>query len=200
MIRILLVDDHAMFRQGLRNLLLENGSYEIVAECSDSMTAVDQISVLKPDVVLVDISMPEVNGVALLQDLRKEGSRTPVIMLTMHEDPIWCRRAMEAGANGYLLKGDAFNELITGIQSVLRGQEYNSKRIATTEESSLSQLSVRELEVLQMVCQGKSNRVIAEELCISAKTVDTHRTKIMRKLNLHTTAELVRLTTELGIF
>lgn len=200
MIRILFVDDHALFRQGLRNLLLENGNFEIVAECSDSMTAIDQIRALQPDVALVDISMPEVSGVALLQHLRKEGNSTPIIMLTMHEDPIWCRRAVEAGANGYLLKGEAFDELFTGIKLVLSGQKYISKRITTTEESPLSQLSVRELEILQLVCQGKSNRMIAEELFISIKTVDTHRTKVMKKLNLHTTADLVRRTTELGIF
>jgi DNA-binding NarL/FixJ family response regulator len=200
MIRILFVDDHALFRQGLRNLLLENGNFEIVAECSDSMTAIDQIRALQPDVALVDISMPEVSGVALLQHLRKEGNSTPIIMLTMHEDPIWCRRAVDAGANGYLLKGEAFDELFTGIKLVLSGQKYISKRITTTEESPLSQLSVRELEILQLVCQGKSNRMIAEELFISIKTVDTHRTKVMKKLNLHTTADLVRRTTELGIF
>ena len=200
MIRILFVDDHALFRQGLRNLLQENGNFEIVAECSDSMTAIDQIRALQPDVALVDISMPEVSGVALLQHLRKEGNSTPIIMLTMHEDPIWCRRAVEAGANGYLLKGEAFDELFTGIKLVLSGQKYISKRITTTEESPLSQLSVRELEILQLVCQGKSNRMIAEELFISIKTVDTHRTKVMKKLNLHTTADLVRRTTELGIF
>lgn len=200
MIRILFVDDHALFRQGLHNLLQENGCFEIIAECSDSMTAVEQIRTLQPDVALVDISMPEVNGVALLHHLRKSGNTTPIIMLTMHEDPIWCRRSMEAGANGYLLKGDAFNELITGIETVLSGQTYISKRINGTAETPLSQLSVRELEVLQLICQGKSNRKIAEELCISAKTVDTHRTKLMKKLDLHTTADLVRRTTELGIF
>jgi DNA-binding NarL/FixJ family response regulator len=155
---------------------------------------------VQPDIILVDISIPDGGGIPLVQCLRKEGNTVPTVMLTMHEDPVWCRRAMEAGANGYLLKGDAFAELVTGIETVLNGNTYISSRIPTTADSPLSQLSIRELEVLQLICQGKSNRIIADELCLSIKTIETHRTKLMKKLNLHNTADLVRRSIELGIF
>ena len=200
MIRILFVDDHAMFRQGLRGLLQESGLFDIVSECSDSMTALDEIKRVRPDIALVDISMPDVGGIPLVQNLRKEGIAIPVIMLTMHEDPVWCRRAMEAGANGYILKGDAFAELITGIETVLGGSTYISPRIPVDAETPLKELSTRELEVLQLICQGRNNRAIAEELCLSIKTIETHRTKLMKKLNLHNTADLVRRSLELGVF
>lgn len=200
MIRILFVDDHAMFRQGLRGLLQESGLFEIVAECSDSLMALDEIRRMKPDIALVDISMPDVGGIPLVQSVRKEGITIPLIMLTMHEDPVWCRRAMEAGANGYIMKGDAFDELITGINTVLGGGTYISSRVSVDAETALSQLSTRELEVLQLICQGKNNRVIADELCLSIKTIETHRTKLMKKLDLHNTADLVRRSIELGVF
>ncbi len=183
MIRILFVDDHAMFRQGLRGLLQESGLFDIVSECSDSMTALDEIKRVRPDIALVDISMPDVGGIPLVQNLRKEGIAIPVIMLTMHEDPIWCRR-----------------ELITGIETVLGGSTYISPRITVDAETPLKQLSTRELEVLQLICQGRNNRAIAEELCLSIKTIETHRTKLMKKLNLHNTADLVRRSLELGVF
>ncbi len=134
--------------------------------------------------------------------LRSEGIEIPVVMLTMHDDPAWCRRAIAAGANGYLLKDDAFNELMRAIHEVIGGNQYLSRRLLHNGFSELVTaplLTDREIEILKLISKGKTNRKIAEELEISMKTVDTHRTRLMKKLKLHNAAELVRHAVEHGL-
>lgn len=203
MIRLLFADDHVLFRQGLHRLLIESGQVEIVGECATGNDALETIRRLKPDVALLDISLPDRDGISIVSTLRAEGAQLPLIMLTMHDEPGWCHRALAAGANGHLLKDDAFEELMKAIVAVLEGRQYISRRLASRMSSTVypavSVLSPRELEVLHLICQGSTNRRIAEQLTISMKTVDTHRTKIMKKLNLHNTAELVRYAIDLGL-
>ncbi len=202
MIRLLFADDHSMFRQGLRRLLQDAAAVEIVAECSSGTETLSEISRLQPDVILLDISMPDIDGVAVVTRLRNDHIQIPVIMLTMHDDPVWCRRAITAGANGYLLKDDAFHELLRAIYDVVDGKQYLSRRLAYRDfptASATSLLSDREVEILKLISQGKTNRRIAEELGISIKTVDTHRTRMMKKLNLHNAAELIRHAVEQGL-
>lgn len=202
MIRLLFADDHSMFRQGLRRLLQDADWLEIVAECSSGTEALAEIRRLQPDVALLDITMPDIDGVTVMSSLRQEGIRIPVIMLTMHDNPAWCRRAVTAGANGYLLKDDAFHELTRAIHAVLEGKKYLSRRLPCHDFTAapLSPLlSEREIEILKLISQGKTNRRIAEELGISIKTVDTHRTRLMKKLKLHNAAELIRHALEQGL-
>ena len=202
MIRLIFVDDHSMFRQGLRRLLQDADAFQIVAECSSGAEALAEIRRLKPDVVLLDITMPDIDGIAVVTTLRQAGIKIPVIMLTMHDDPAWCRRALAAGANGYLLKDDAFHELTRAIYAVLEGKKYLSRRLPYNDFPAAPVsplLSEREVEILKLISQGKTNRRIAEELGISIKTVDTHRTRVMKKLKLHNAAELIRHAVEQGL-
>jgi len=202
MIRLIFVDDHSMFRLGLRRLLQDTDVFQIVAECSSGAEALAEIRRLKPDVVLLDITMPDMDGIAVVTTLRQTGVQIPVIMLTMHDDPAWCRRAVAAGANGYLLKDDAFHELPRAIYAVLEGKKYLSRRLPYNDFPAAPVsplLSEREVEILKLISQGKTNRRIAEELGISIKTVDTHRTRVMKKLKLHNAAELIRHAVEQGL-
>jgi DNA-binding NarL/FixJ family response regulator len=131
-------------------------------------------------------------GLEVLAAVRAEANPVPVIILTMHEDPIWSRRAIAAGVNGFVLKDDAFTELIKAVYTVLEGKQYLSGKVAEQEPQDENPLTARELQVLRLICRGNSNRKIAEALEISMKTVDSHRTSIMKKLKLHSIVELVR--------
>ena len=192
MIRLLFADDHQMFRQGLHRLLQDSDTIEIVAECAGGVEALTRIRQLQPDVAVLDLSMPDMGGLEVLAAVRAEGNTIPVIILTMHEDPIWSKRAVAAGVNGFVLKDDAFTELIKAVYTVLDGEQYLSGKVAEQEPPDESPLTARELQVLRLICRGNSNRKIAETLEISMKTVDSHRTSIMKKLGLHSIVELVR--------
>ncbi|NJD39517.1 MAG: response regulator transcription factor [Geobacter sp.] len=192
MIRLLFADDHQMFRQGLHRLLQDSDTIEIVAECAGGVEALTRIRELQPDVAVLDLSMPDMGGLEVLAAVRAEANPVPVIILTMHEDPIWSRRAIAAGVNGFVLKDDAFTELIKAVYTVLEGKQYLSGKVAEQEPQDENPLTARELQVLRLICRGNSNRKIAEALEISMKTVDSHRTSIMKKLKLHSIVELVR--------
>lgn len=192
MIRLLFADDHQMFRQGLHRLLQDSDTIEIVAECAGGVEALSRIRELQPDVAVLDLSMPDMGGLEVLAAVRAEANPVPVIILTMHEDPIWSRRAIAAGVNGFVLKDDAFTELIKAVYTVLEGKQYLSGKVAEQEPQDENPLTARELQVLRLICRGNSNRKIAEALEISMKTVDSHRTSIMKKLKLHSIVELVR--------
>lgn len=199
MTRLLIADDHSMFRLGLRRLLADFRELEIIGECASGHEALEAIRSLRPDVALIDISMPDLDGVTLVSTLRNEQNMIPIVMLTMHDEPHWCRRALAAGANGYLLKDDAFNELLMAITAVTVGNRFISSRLnveCVKEETRTEHLTGRELEVLRLIIKGMTNRMIAVTLQLSIKTVDTHRTKIMKKLDLHNSAELVRYAVE----
>ncbi len=192
MIRLLFADDHQMFRQGLHRLLQDSEAIEIVAECAGGVEALTRIRELQPDVAVLDLSMPDMGGLEVLAAVRAEGDTIPVIILTMHEDPSWSKRAVAAGVNGFVLKDDAFTELINAVYAVLDGKQYLSGKAAEQEPPDESPLTSRELQVLRLICRGNTNRKIAETLEISMKTVDSHRTSIMKKLGLHSSVELVR--------
>lgn len=192
MIRLLFADDHQMFRQGLHRLLQDSDTIEIVAECAGGVEALTRIRELQPDVAVLDLSMPDMGGLEVLAAVRAEANPVPIIILTMHEDPIWSRRAIAAGVNGFVLKDDAFTELIKAVYTVLEGKQYLSGKVAEQEPQDENPLTARELQVLRLICRGNSNRKIAEALEISMKTVDSHRTSIMKKLKLRSIVELVR--------
>ncbi|HET9697443.1 MAG TPA: response regulator transcription factor [Terriglobales bacterium] len=202
--RILLADDHEIVRQGLRSLL-ENDGFEICGEFSNGREAVDGVKQLKPDVAILDISMPELNGVEATQQIARQFPDSRVIVMTMHDSEELARRVLEAGARGYVLKSDAARDLTQAVKSVLKGQPFFSGKISemllrgyldggrsAQPESSLPSLTPREREVVQLLAEGKSSKEVASVLGTSPATVETQRAKIMQKLDLHSVTDLVR--------
>jgi DNA-binding NarL/FixJ family response regulator len=208
---ILLADDHKLFRLGLRQLLDHYKDIRVVGEAATGFAAVDSARELKPDLVLMDISMPELNGIEATRRIVDADPEIKVVMLSMHADRRYVLEALRAGAKGYLLKDAAPEELMRAVQKVVRGQFYLSSQIKeqviadyirlTEPEtaSPFSLLSAREREVLQLLAEGKSTREIADKLSLSAKTVETHRAHIMDKLDLHTIAELTKYAIKEGL-
>lgn len=203
-IRILLADDHELVRKGLRLLLERQPHLEVVGEAADGREAVRLAEELSPEVVILDIAMPQLNGLdAAAQILRRE-ARTQIIFLSMHSDESYLARALNAGAKGYLLKDSAEADLLRAVETVAQGRPFFSPAIAATLledylrqlqqrglHDSYDLLTDREKEVLQLLAEGKSNKEVATLLNLSPYTVETHRTHIMQKLNLHNTAEIV---------
>lgn len=203
-IKILIADDHGIVRQGLRSVLSREPSFEIVAEAADGREAVMLADSLRPHVVILDIAMPGLSGIEATTQICKNHPDTRIIILSMHSDETYLLRALNAGANGYLLKDSADRDLVRAVHSVLRGQPYFSPDIAQVLledyllalqqkhlEDSYDLLTDREREVLYLVATGKANKEVAATLNVSISTVETHRTSLMRKLNLHNTAEIV---------
>src|SRR5690348_1710016 len=211
-IRVLLVDDHTILRQGLKMLLHAQPDMEVVGEASDGYQAIAEAQRLQPDVILMDITMPEMNGIEATRHVRRQHPDIRVLVLTMHENEEYLFQVLRAGAAGYILKEAADTELITAIRTVQSSRFYLSpsaqtmmvgdylQRVRTGEEKdSYSGLTEREREILKLVAEGLTNNQIAERLFISPKTVDTHRTHIMDKLNLHSRAELVKYAMRRGL-
>jgi two-component system, NarL family, response regulator NreC len=203
-LRILLADDHGVVRKGLRFLLENEPDLEVVGEASDGRQAVDMASELHPDVIVMDIAMPRLNGIDATGQIVKQLSGAGVIMLSMYSDEEYLVRALSAGAKGYLLKDSAETDLVRAVHSVSEGKPFFSPAIAKTlledyvrrlqqrgMSDSYELLSDREREVLQLLAEGKTNKEVATLLNLSTHTVETHRTHIMQKLNLHNTAEIV---------
>ncbi len=203
-IRILLADDHGIVRKGLRFLLERQPGMEVVGEASDGREAVKLSEELAPHVVIMDVAMPQLNGIDAAAQIVKIHPKTGVIMLSMHSDESYLVRALGAGAKGYLLKESAEVDLVRAVQVVAQGRPFFSPRIAQTLledymrslqqrglEDSYEILTDREREVLQLLAEGKSNKEVAAILDLSTYTVETHRTNLMQKLNLHNTAEIV---------
>lgn len=205
-IRILLADDHALIRQGLRALLEKHG-YQIVAEASDGQEALRSVLEAHPDVAIVDISMPVLNGVDTARELKKSSPKTKVILLTQHDEEQYVTESLRAGVKGYVLKSQAGSDLIHAIQEVCRGSVYLSPKISrAVVDAYLSKsyvasdpLSGRERQVLQLVGEGKSTKDIATQLGISVKTAESHRARLMKKLDIHETASLVRYAIRNGL-
>jgi len=206
-IRILLADDHSMVRQGFRRILETQPDIEIVGEASDGREAVALVQQLKPDVVVMDVAMPGLNGIEATRRISEISPRTRVLALSMHKDGVYVREILRAGARGYLLK-DAFDaDLIAAVRAVARGEGYIAPAVADSVLADYRQqvsdpidlLTSREREVLQLIAEGKTNKEIAAHLNLSVYTVDAHRGRIMEKLNLHSTGELVRFALRKGL-
>lgn len=204
MIRILIADDHGIVRAGLKLLLNRISGTEVVAEASDGREAVRLAKAFQPDVVLIDVAMPQLNGLDAARQIARDNPRTGIIVLSMYMDESYILRALDAGARGYLIKDNADDELENAIRSVAAGRPFFSQAIADTlledhvhvmrkqnVTESYDLLTEREREVLHLLAEGKSNKETAAVLNLSPYTVDTHRTNLMQKLGLHNTAEIV---------
>ena len=209
-IRVLIVDDHAMFREGIRSLLEGYEDVEIVGEASDGREAIDRVHQLAPQVVLMDIAMPAMGGVEATRRIHKESPGTGVLVLTQYEDSEYVLSLLRAGARGYVSKNAKGSELIAAVRTVHDGRSYLYPQAATTlieeylvragsEESEYEQLTDREREVLQLVAEGRTNNEIADMLIISVKTVLRHRTNVMEKLGFHNRTELIKYAIGKGL-
>lgn len=204
-IRIVIADDHAVLRSGLKALLNCSPQFEVIGEAGDGLEALKMVEELKPDVLILDLSMPDMNGVDCLKEIRSRSLTCRVLVLTMYDDEEYIKEVMRAGADGYVLKKSADTELIEGIIKIHSGKMYLNEKVSQTLIESLLHttavepdirnpyvlLSIREREVLRFLAQGYSNSEIADLLSISAKTVDTYRSRVMNKLNVRKKSELV---------
>jgi len=205
-VRILVADDHQVVRTGLRALLESKTGWRVCAEASNGREAVEKAGELKPDVAVLDIGMPLLNGVEATRQIRKLSPRTEILILTMHDSDQLVKEVLLAGAHGYILKDDADRNLIAAVDALRRHKPYLSSRVSeaasnaaypsedgsTLNQSSRSRLTPREREIVQLLAEGKSNKEIAGYLGISVKTAETHRANIMLKLDFHSLADLVR--------
>ena len=204
--RILLVDDHTLVRQGLRSLLEREG-FTIVGEASDGLEAVERTRALSPDIVVMDISMPSENGLNSAREIHKYFPDTKVILLTQHSEDMYIADALEAGVAGYVLKSQVSSDLLHAIRQVSNGHVYISPGISgavlAAYKSRLDKksdvLTLRERQVLQLIAEGKTTRDVASLLFISVKTAETHRSRLMQKLDIHETAGLVRYAIRRGL-
>ena len=211
-IRVLLADDHAVVRDGLRSLLESEGDIAVVGDAANGRLAVQQAQQLAPDVVVMDIAMPELNGIDAARQIREVSPATQVIILSMHSTAEHIRHALQAGAQGYLLKESAGTEVVDAVRAVHAGHRYLSQKITETVisdyvlqraadpvEEPLARLSAREREILQLVAEGKTSVQIADILHLSPKSVETYRSRLMRKLGIGDVAGLVRFAIQHGM-
>ena len=210
-IKVLLADDHKIVRDGLRTLLEKNPDIVVAGEAEDGREALQMAKKLLPDVVVMDIAMPDLNGIEATRQILADRSDVRVVALSMHSDKRFVSEMLKAGASAYLLKDCAFEELITAIRTVMKGKIYLSpgiagvvigeyiKKDAKADSSVFSLLSDREREVLQLMAEGKTTKEVASYLHVSVKTVETHRTNIMTKLDIHSIAELTKYAIREGL-
>lgn len=210
-IKILLADDHKITRAGLKALLENQKNMTVAGEAENGREAVRLALSLKPDVVVMDINMPELNGIEATRQIRAELPATKIIALSMYSDKRYVVGMLKAGVSGYLLKNCAFDELVAAISAVVKNQNYMSQKIAGTvmqeyasileasDASPASQLTAREREVLQMIAEGMKTKDIGDKMHVSVKTVETHRQQIMRKLNASSVAELTKIALREGL-
>jgi DNA-binding NarL/FixJ family response regulator len=210
-IRIILADDHKIVRDGLRALIENQAGMKVIAEADNGRETVRLARDLLPDLVIMDIGMPDLNGIDATRQIAAELPDVKVIALSMHSDRRFVVQMFRAGASGYLLKDCAFEELARAVNAVLKNQTYLSPavagpvmedyihRLSTLDNIAYPILSPREREVLQLLAEGRSTKETASLLCVSTKTVETHRQQIMSKLNIHTTAELIKYAIREGL-
>lgn len=210
--RIFIAEDHTILREGLRALLSSNPDIEVVGEAEDGRETIRGAERLTPDLILMDLSMPRMNGIEAIREIKKRCPGTRILVLTVHKTEEYILAALQAGADGYVLKDATHSELTMAIESILSKKPYLSPGIServiegylegrrtVAPSSSWDTLTQREREVLKLIGEGYKNREIADELCISPKTVEKHRANLMRKLDLHTTAALTSLAIEKGL-
>lgn len=213
-IGILLVDDHTLFREGIRRLINEQPNMEIVGEAANGRQAVDKAVELQPDLILMDIAMPDMNGLEATEHIKKQWPPARVLLLTVHDDREYLFHALDAGASGYVLKEAEAQELVMAIQAVCRDEIFLYPSVARwlvqdylqrgrggnpEEQQRLDELTDRQQTVLQLLAEGYSNQEIADKLVLSPYTVQTHRNNIMQKLNLHSRADLIKYAIRHGL-
>lgn len=205
--RILLADDHAVVRNGFRMILAAQEDMEVVGEASNGREAVDAAARLQPEVVVMDVTMPELNGIEATRRIAEVAPRSRVLALSMHKDAVYVREILRAGAKGYLLKDSGEGDLLIAVRAIARGEAFLSPAVSEGVLTDyrkhvtdpLDLLTTREREVLQWIAEGKTNKEVATALSLSVYTVEAHRGRIMEKLNLHSTGELVRFAVRHGV-
>jgi DNA-binding NarL/FixJ family response regulator len=211
-IRVLVADDHAIVREGLCIMLGNQPDMQVVGSAANGRGALRLVDEQGPDVVVIDISMPELNGIEAVQQMIPRHPRLKVVVLSIHETKAYVFRALKAGAKGYLIKETAGLEVVEAVRAVYRGERYLSQRVADLvmdaslqkleswiDASPLDRLSPREREILQLVAEGKTSQEIAERLSISSKTVDTYRSRLMRKIGVEDMAGLIKFAIQHGV-
>ncbi|MGA7874660.1 MAG: response regulator transcription factor [Desulfoferrobacter sp.] len=209
---IVIAEDHTILREGLKMLLSSNPQYEIVAEAEDGLQAIRHCESLRPDLVLMDLSMPRMNGMGAVQEIKKQCPQTKILVLTVHKTEEYILATLKAGADGYVLKDATHGELELAIECVFSGKSYLSPGISekviegylegrksVRNVSSWDTLTQREREILKMIAEGYKNKEIGNYLCISTKTVEKHRANLMKKLDLHSTSALTAFALEKGL-
>jgi len=210
--RIVIAEDHTLIRDGLKMLIATNATLEIVGEAEDGLDAIKIITELKPDLVLMDLSMPRMGGIEAIREVKKLCPETRILVLTVHKTEEHVLASLKSGADGYLLKESTHAELLDAIANVLSGKQYLSPGVSDTVikgylagkerasvNSKLETLTLREKEILKLIAEGYKNREIGDYLCISTRTVETHRNNLMKKLNLHNASALTTFAIENGL-
>ena len=210
--RIVIAEDHTILREGLRMLLSSNPAFEVVGEAQDGLEAIRSVESLKPDLILMDLSMPRMNGVGAIQEIKKQSPSTKILVLTVHKTEEHILTALKTGADGYILKDATHGELMLAMDNIFSGRSYLSPGISekviegylegrksVKSSTSWDTLTQREREILKMIAEGYRNKDIADYLCISAKTVEKHRANLMKKLDLHSASSLTAFAMEKGL-
>jgi len=209
---LVIAEDHTILREGLKSLLSSSADLQVVGEAADGREAIRGVNELKPDLLLMDLSMPRMNGMEAIREIKKQSPSTKIIVLTVHKTEEYVLASLDAGADGYLLKEATHAELLAAIRNVLAGKRYLSPDVSEKviegylegkkvlkKKTPLETLTLREREILKLVAEGYKNKEIADCLCISPKTVEKHRDNVMKKLNLHSASELTAFAIERGI-
>ncbi len=209
--QIVIAEDHTILRQGLRALLSSDPDFEVVGEAEDGRAAIRSVETLSPDLLLMDLSMPRMTGMEAITEIKKGSPATKIVVLTVHKGEEYVLSALKAGADGYVLKDAGRDELVAAVKNVLAGKRYLSPDISekviggylegrrTLKATPWDTLTQREREILKLIAEGHKNKEIAEHLFISLKTVEKHRSNLMRKLDLHNTAALTAFAMEKGL-
>jgi DNA-binding NarL/FixJ family response regulator len=211
-VRIVIAEDHTILREGLKSLLSSNPDFEIIGEAEDGREAIRCVEKFKPDLILMDLSMPRINGLDAIKEIKKRFSETKILVLTVHKTEEYILASLKSGADGYILKDSTHAELVLAVKNVLSGKHYISPGISEKviegylegkktlkTKSSWETLTQREREILKLIAEGYKNKEIGDYLCISPKTVEKHRANLMEKLDLHNVQALTTFAIEKGL-